>query len=105
VAQVPRKRPSRLRKTGAIVLDQAYLYAIDRLESLPENRSGADKTWVELALRAWREHYARAVQDRLFLAAHADTIRDLERSLGESEKAKEAPKRKGSRRGNRRPPR
>lgn len=44
-------------------------------------------------------------KDRLFLAAHADTIRDLERSLGASEKGKKTPKRKGSCPGSKRPPR
>jgi len=44
-------------------------------------------------------------KDRLFLAAHADTIRDLERSQGESEKGRQTPKRKGSRPGRKRPPR
>jgi hypothetical protein len=48
-------------RKSAILLDDAYLKAVDKLESLPANRSGADKTWVERALRAWREHYARAV--------------------------------------------
>jgi hypothetical protein len=52
----PRKRP--------IVLDEAYLRAIEKLESLPENQSGADKTWVERALRSWRDHYARALRVR-----------------------------------------
>ena len=62
MARVPPKRSSQVRKPGAIVLDEAYLHAIDELEALPENCSGADKTWVERALRAWREHYARAVR-------------------------------------------
>jgi hypothetical protein len=30
------------------------------LEALPENRSGADKTWVEEVLRAFREHHRQA---------------------------------------------
>ena len=91
MARMPTTRSSRLRKPGVIVLDAAYLHAIDQLESLPENRSGADKTWVERALRAWREHYARAVRAR--------------RSVGEGERGKEPPKRKGSRSGSKRPPR
>jgi len=62
MARVPAKRPTRVRKPGAVVLDDGYLHAIDRLESLPQNRSGADKTWVERALRAWREHYGKAVR-------------------------------------------
>jgi hypothetical protein len=47
-----------------IALSAAYLRAVDKLEALRENRSGADKTWVEHALRSWREHYARAVRIR-----------------------------------------
>ena len=39
-----------------------YLRAISKLESLPQNHSGADKSWVERALRAWRDHYARATR-------------------------------------------
>jgi hypothetical protein len=46
------------------VLGERYRRAIERLESLPENRSGADKTWVERALASWQAHYARAVRVR-----------------------------------------
>jgi hypothetical protein len=45
-----------------IVLDPAYRRAVAALESLPENQSGADKTWIERAQRAWRDHYRRAVR-------------------------------------------
>jgi hypothetical protein len=30
------------------------------VEAHPENRSGADKTWVELAMREYQEHYRKA---------------------------------------------
>lgn len=47
-----------------IQLDAAYLAAIARVEALPENQSGADKTWVEEAIREWDEHYAAAWEAR-----------------------------------------
>ena len=47
-----------------VVLSEEYLRHIRIVEALPENQSGADKTWVERALRAWREHYAKAVRVR-----------------------------------------
>jgi hypothetical protein len=34
------------------------------LESLPENRNGADKTWVHRAIGEFREHYVRAKRVR-----------------------------------------
>ena len=38
---------------GPIVLSEEYLRLIARVERLPENRPGTDKTWVERALAAW----------------------------------------------------
>jgi hypothetical protein len=52
----PAARPAR---DGRVQLDPAYLRAVKKLEALPENRSGADKTWVERAMQEWRRHYAR----------------------------------------------
>jgi hypothetical protein len=45
-----------------IELDDAYRRALKKLEALPENQSGTDKSWVERALRSWRDHYARATR-------------------------------------------
>lgn len=45
-------------------LPPAYLACLQVLEALPANRSGADKTWVEEALRTFREHYRQARQVR-----------------------------------------
>jgi len=45
---------------GPVTLGARYRRLIRACESLPENRSGADKTWVERCQRAFREHYARA---------------------------------------------
>jgi hypothetical protein len=41
-------------------LPPPYLARLQVLENLPENLSGADKTWVEEALRTFREHYRQA---------------------------------------------
>lgn len=46
--------------SGPVALGDEYRRAIDRAESLAENRPGADKTWVEHSLREYRAHYARA---------------------------------------------
>jgi hypothetical protein len=42
-----------------IELDAEYLHAIAIAEALPENQSGADKTWVWRMDRAFREHFKR----------------------------------------------
>jgi hypothetical protein len=47
-----------------VQLDPLYLAAVERLEARPENQSGADKSWVERALREFREHYAKASRVR-----------------------------------------
>ena len=47
-----------------MTLSEEYLRHIEIVESLPENQPGADKTWVERAIRAWNEHYAKAVRVR-----------------------------------------
>jgi hypothetical protein len=39
----------------------AYLEMVRRVEELPENRSGADKSWVERACEEYRRHYRNAV--------------------------------------------
>lgn len=36
------------------VLSAEYLRLIDRVEALPENRPGTDKTWTERALESWK---------------------------------------------------
>lgn len=41
-------------------LPPGYLACLQVLEALPENLPGADKTWVEQALAAFREHYRQA---------------------------------------------
>ena len=41
-----------------------YLRAVEWMESLPKNQSGADKSWVPRLLKLSRAHYARAVRQR-----------------------------------------
>jgi len=48
------------REAGWPPLSPEYLARIERLEGLPENQSGADKTWVFEAAALDREHFARA---------------------------------------------
>jgi len=43
-----------------VELDQEYLRAIAIVEALPENQSGADKSWVWRMEYAFREHFRRA---------------------------------------------
>ena len=33
-------------ETAPVTLSEEYLRAVERVEALPSNRSGADKTWV-----------------------------------------------------------
>ncbi len=48
------------RLSGPVALDDAYLRAIERVEALPANQSGSDKTWVWEAIERDRNHFARA---------------------------------------------
>ncbi len=47
-----------------VPLADAYLKAVARVESLPQNQSGQDKTWVEKAIGDWDRHYRQAVRVR-----------------------------------------
>jgi hypothetical protein len=47
-------------REGPIALSDGYRRWIEALEARPENQSGADKSWVEAAVREFREHYAHA---------------------------------------------
>jgi hypothetical protein len=49
-----------LAESITIDLDEEYLRAIAIVEALPENQSGADKSWVWRMEHAFREHYRRA---------------------------------------------
>jgi hypothetical protein len=53
-----------LARSIRIDLDQEYLRLIALVESLPENQSGADKTWVWEADDEFRRHFARAIRVR-----------------------------------------
>jgi hypothetical protein len=39
---------------GPIVLSEEYMRLVERVEALPENRPGTDKTWTERVLEEWR---------------------------------------------------
>ena len=42
---------SQTRETGPVLLSGEYLGAVERVEALPGNRSGADKTWIVRLVR------------------------------------------------------
>lgn len=42
---------------GPVVLSAPYLRRVVRVEALPANQTGADKTWVAQALSRFRAHY------------------------------------------------
>lgn len=43
--------------TGRVRLGRRYLEAVRLAEMLPSNRDGADKTWVESALREYADYF------------------------------------------------
>lgn len=45
-----------------IDLDERYLRAIALAEALPENQSGADKSWVSRMDEAFEAHYRRVTR-------------------------------------------
>jgi hypothetical protein len=46
-------------ESGPVKLNEEYLELLRRVEDLPQNQSGADKSWVESSLREYTEHYSR----------------------------------------------
>jgi hypothetical protein len=48
------------KEVGPVTLSQGYLENIARVEALPENQAGADKSWVHRAQANFRRHYQRA---------------------------------------------
>ena len=60
----PAARSEQARRRRVIRLGRAYLRAIEKLEALPQNQSGADKSWVERAMRSWDELCRKAVRVR-----------------------------------------
>lgn len=50
--------------TGPVDLGPAYLRAVTAVQALPENQSGADKSWVVRAMRRARERRAKVVRVR-----------------------------------------
>ena len=55
---------ARVLDADPVVLDDEYLRTIQRLESLPQNQSRADKTWVWESMDAFEQHHRRAVMVR-----------------------------------------
>ncbi len=55
---------ARLPETGPVTLDEEYLRLVRRVESLPQNQSGADKTWVWQLVEACERHFRNAVRVR-----------------------------------------
>ena len=51
-------------ETGPVPLGEAYLRLVEAVEAAPENRDGADKTWVERATEGYRAHYSKAREAR-----------------------------------------
>jgi hypothetical protein len=51
-------------KSIRIDLDEPFLRAIAMVEALPENQSGADKTWVHQVVHESNTHFATAVRKR-----------------------------------------
>jgi hypothetical protein len=47
-------------ESGPVTLTEEYLELVRRVEDLAQNQSGADKSWVFAADRAFRSHFARA---------------------------------------------
>ena len=47
-----------------VPLAEAYLKAVARVEALPRNQNGEDKTWVDNAIRESEAHFAKAVRVR-----------------------------------------
>ncbi len=55
---------SELAKSIRIELDESFLRGIAIVEALPENQSGADKTWIHRLVRQSDDHFAAAVRRR-----------------------------------------
>lgn len=49
------------REEGPVTLSREYLDDIAAVESLPQNQSGADKSWVHRLLEKSRRNHATAV--------------------------------------------
>jgi hypothetical protein len=48
-----------LETEGPVTLDEAYLQMIARVEAMPQNQDGTDKSWVWECLENSRLHFAR----------------------------------------------
>jgi hypothetical protein len=67
------------------ILDEEYLRAIEYVESLPENQSGADKSWVHRMQSAPQEYCRRTTRRvdpnasiaRTLADHHREALKDL----------------------------
>jgi hypothetical protein len=50
------------KEIGPVTLSQEYRDHIARVEALPQNQAGADKSWVHRAQANFRRHYQRALR-------------------------------------------
>jgi hypothetical protein len=50
------------KEIGPVTLSQEYLDHIAKVEALPENQQGVDKSWVHRAQASFRRHYQRALR-------------------------------------------
>ncbi|MBI4476711.1 MAG: hypothetical protein HY654_06030 [Acidobacteria bacterium] len=50
--------------THPVTLSDEYLRLIAHVERLPQDQSGADKTWVPNLIEGFAEHYKKAVRVR-----------------------------------------
>jgi hypothetical protein len=58
---VQAERNAGARREKPIRLNATYLRGIRKLEALPQNQSGSDKSWVERVIRGWRDLRRKAL--------------------------------------------
>ena len=46
--------------TGPVILEPEYLRMLERVQALPQNQHGVDKSWVEESHVEWIAHYRDA---------------------------------------------
>lgn len=49
-------------ESGPVVLTAEYVQAVEAIERLPQNQSGADKTWLWESVERDRRHFSLAVR-------------------------------------------
>ena len=51
-------------ESGPVTLSDEYRRLVEAADALPENQSGADKTWVFEAIRRFQQHFSRVERSR-----------------------------------------